>query len=294
MRLLRVLGYGAGLGLLLVAGCGQGVRKTPGESTPASFGADDLVVRVGYTGGFTTPEDMLTRLPIVSVYGDGRVLTEAPVLAIYPGPSLPKLQLRRTTPADVRQLLNQAIAAGAADGGDFGTPGVADAANTKFSVLTAAGPRSTEVYALSEGREADQSHLTQAQRDARNRLSTFFETLTKFPGTLGDPEEYQPKQLLAVAHPWTDQGSTDLPTPPEVAWPGPALPGEPLELEHSCVSVTGQQLTDVVASTLRANAATPWTHGGKRWTITFRPLLPDESGCVTVRGTQPTGSPTPS
>ena len=32
-----------------------------------------------------------------------------------------------------------------------------------------------------------------------------------------------------------------------------------------------------------ANANTPWTSGGNQFTVTFRPLLPDETGCADLK-----------
>lgn len=258
---------------------------------PASFGPDELVLRVEYTGGFTTPASLATRLPIISVYGDGRVITPAPMLAIYPGPALPALQVHQAPAAAVTRLVEDAIAGGAADGGDFGDPPIADAANTKFTVLTADGLASTEVYALSESGDTGADGITEAQRAARQRLTTLFDKLTSFPDSLGESKAYQPKEMLAVASRWADPGQTDLPAPPEAAWPGPALPGTPMPPDLGCVGVTGGELAKVNEAAARANAATPWTSGGQRWTITFRPLLPDENGCATVL---PAAGPIPS
>ena len=36
----------------------------------------------------------------------------------------------------------------------------------------------------------------------------------------------------------------------------------------------------VLATAAKANAATPWTSGGRTWSLHLRPLLPDESGCA--------------
>ena len=55
--------------------------------------AGGLVLLVEHTGGFVTPDTTASRLPLVSVYSDGRVVTEGPVIAIYPGPALPNVQV---------------------------------------------------------------------------------------------------------------------------------------------------------------------------------------------------------
>ncbi len=51
-------------------------------------------------------------------------------------------------------------------------------------------------------------------------------------------------------------------------------------LGGGCVVATGQEATAVLAAAAAANSATPWTSGDTRWSVAFRPLLPDESGCA--------------
>jgi hypothetical protein len=47
------------------------------------------------------------------------------------------------------------------------------------------------------------------------------------------------------------------------------------------VVVGGDQATAVLAAAGNGNALTPWVGAdGSRWSVTFRPLLPDESGCA--------------
>ena len=75
------------LALALAACAGQGgdAAAPPSSAGPLPTG---LVLQVAHTGGFTTPEVQATRLPLVSVYGDGRILTEGPQIAIWPAPAL--------------------------------------------------------------------------------------------------------------------------------------------------------------------------------------------------------------
>ncbi|MEV6815691.1 hypothetical protein AB0M52_26735, partial [Micromonospora sp. NPDC051296] len=51
------------------------------------------------------------------------------------------------------------------------------------------------------------------------------------------------------------------------------------DLGLGCVTVTGDAVPKLLAAAANASAATPWTSGGKRWTVTLRPLLPDETDC---------------
>jgi hypothetical protein len=104
------------------------------------------------------------------------------------------------------------------------------------------------VYALSEAREG--GGLTDGQEAARARLSELLAALTDGGVTGAGSLSYAPTALAAVVTPWVDPGD-GLPRPDQ-PWPGPALPGEPT--------------------------------GGTRWSVTFRPLLPDETGCADLTG----------
>jgi hypothetical protein len=54
-------------------------------------------------------------------------------------------------------------------------------------------------------------------------------------------------------------------------------------LDLGCATVAGAQLAPVLAAAGTANALTPWTSGGKRWIVAFRPLLPDEKDCGSLQ-----------
>jgi len=282
------------LGLaLLLCGCAQraGGAPAPGPDPELPGGPDALVLQVGYTGGFLTAEMLAARLPLVSVYADGRVVTEGPVIAVYPGPAWPNVQVQQIGPAGVRTLVERAQDAGATGTGDLGTPPVADAPSTRFTVTTASGTTVREVYALFE---SGAPGLTGEQEAARAELRGLVDALTDLPGTLGPDAvptaaPYDPAAVAAVVRPWSaadpDTGA-DLPQP-EARWPGPPLPGEPLGPlpDVSCVTATGGQAPDLAAAARDATGLTPWvTDDGARWAVTFRPLLPHESGCADLTG----------
>jgi hypothetical protein len=290
----RRLPYGVALAslalLTVVSGCAQpgpggggpGPSPAPG---PRTYGPDEVVLRVEYVGGFVPYESLVTRLPIISVYGDGRVITEGPVIAIYPSPALPNVLVRTISMAGVDALVTRALAHGVGRETDLGQPPVADAPSTRFTVLTDAGPQVTEVNALGFGDE--DYGLTADQRSARRALRELAEDLADLPKTLGpdaskEQEPYQPKAVAAVSREWTDPGSTDIPAQPERVWPGPTLPGDPVgNLPGlSCVTVTGADVATVLDAASTANVLTPWTSGGHRWIVGFRPLLPEESSCA--------------
>jgi hypothetical protein len=282
--------------LLLLTGCGQRGSAVPmpytapAQSPSAELPSDDsaLVLRVEHVGGFVPPGALVSRLPAYSLYADGRLITDGPVPAIYPGPALPNVQVQRLDDATVQALLDRAAVAGIGDTTDLGSPPVADMPSTRFTLTTAEGTVVREVYALSEhvfegdGAEAG---LTEEQAAGRARLRDLLTALFdvgRQPGPDGQPpvEAYVPSAVAGIATPWVDP-EDDL-THPEQPWPGPDLPGEPVAgpLEVGCVVATGEQANAVLAAAAPANAATSWVSAGGRWSVMFRPLLPDESGCA--------------
>ncbi|MEU5552995.1 hypothetical protein ABZ738_24775 [Micromonospora sp. NPDC047793] len=270
--------------LLTSAACGQQGAGGAGDagSPERSYSADSVVFRMDYVGGFVTPAMLATRLPAISVYGDGRVITEGPTTLQYPGPALPNLQVRTISADEVEKLVAQARAAGVGGVSDLGTPPVADAASTRFTLLGDKGVEESEVYALGEATGTD-SGLSAEQQSARDKLRAFAESLTDPSGPLGDTLEdttaYAPTAVAAVAEPWV--ADSEAGEQPEVAWPGPALPGAALskDLGLGCVTVTGDEVRTLLGAAASANMATPWTSDGKQWRVTLRPLLPDESDC---------------
>ncbi|MET0425363.1 MAG: hypothetical protein ABW046_15880 [Actinoplanes sp.] len=288
MTRLRGTLIAAAVPLFLLSACAQpgNVADAASPTAPAPA-AGDLVLRADSFGGFVPPEQVVGAIPSVSVYGDGRVITEGPVPAIYPGPALPNLQVQQITPELVRQLVQEGQTAGVRTGADFGRPNVADAPSTRVTVLTGNGPQSVTVEALNEGRP-DDPMLTPDQQTARTKLAAYVKKLQDLPTAEGmpHPKPYEAQQVAVLARPWSKPGN-DLPRPDTKAWPGPALPGPVLNqnIGIGCVLVSGAEQATVLTAAAKANALTSWTQGGQKWAITFRPLLPDEkNGCAVVKG----------
>jgi hypothetical protein len=294
-RTMKTLAAAAALPLvLLVAACAQpsdsGAAGDGAADGPSGYDPDTVVLRVEYTGGFVSPEMLAARLPIVTVYGDGRVITEGPQILIYPGPALPNVQQTTITPEAVSALVELALSRGIGTltPDDLGEPPIADAPATRFTVDTGDGTEVLEVYALAEATEdltGSPGSLTGEQAAARARLRDLVAALTDLPATLGaesvgEPEPYVPAAIAAIASPWTPD--EELPAQPEVAWPGPDLPGETMNaaLGLACVTVTDPEAAELRELAASATTATPWTSGGEPWRVTLRPLLPDETGCA--------------
>ncbi|MEU8081788.1 hypothetical protein AB0B31_40790 [Catellatospora citrea] len=272
--------------VLLAAGCGRPTDAADGEGGGYSFpGGDTVALRVDHVGGFVPATVNLTRLPAVSVYADGRVITQGPTTMEYPGRALPNIQLRRISSGDVQALVAKALEAGVGQPTDLGTPGVTDLPNTRIVVTTTDGVKKTEAYALLD--DMTNAGLTPAQEQARRKLLDLIKALTDLDtslgaGKVGPVEQYTPTKVAAVAAAWQDPGA-GVDAGPAVAWPGPALPGASLGegLSLGCV-VADKEASAVLAAAAKATAITKWTSGGKDWTVTLRPLLPDETGCESL------------
>ncbi len=280
------------LSLVLLCSCAERPAEDEGgeaggaapETTPsAPAPPGGLVLQVSQVGGFVTPEMLAGRLPQVSVYADGRILSEGPVPAIYPGSALPNVQVVQVDEATVQGLVEQALAAGVDEAGDLGMPPIADATSTRFSLVTPEATYVREAYALMESFGADDD-LSPEQQEGRAALSGLLDALTA--PTEAASEGYVPAGLVVLNRPWTEADGDSEPAQPDVAWPGPALPGEPFEpaLGMSCLTVAGADTAAVLEAAAAATTRTPWVApDGSRWALTFRPLLPHETGCADLR-----------
>jgi hypothetical protein len=283
--------------LLALAACAgrAGEPETPPAAPTVALPDDSdgsLVLQAEYTGGFVTPETTAARLPLASVYADGRMIVEGPVAAIYPGFAWPNVQVIDIGRDRVQELADRALAAGVAETDDLGMPPLADVPSTRFTLVTADETYVREVYGLTETAGMADSGLTEAQVAARADLRELLDDLTGLAVPEdGDPapQPWTPEVVASIVRPYVaseadvEQGLVPEPVP----WPGPQLPGQPVGPfpDLSCVTAVGDQATAVIDAAQDANMLTPWlSPDGTRWSVVFRPLLPEESGCKDLAG----------
>jgi len=269
------------IAVLGLAPCGKETVTTgDGTSTTYSTNPSSLVVRVEMTGGFVPVETVFTNLPVVSVYGDGSVITTGPQVMIYPGPVVPNLLVRKLDVTGMQAVLTAAQQAGILTGPiDYGHPPVADVPSTVVTVNVNDQAYTQSANAL--GMDEASSGLTQAQIDARAKLSTFVDSMSDLE-TLVGANHIGPEQPYTIAG-WrlratvTDQLPTGEPAPTVVPWPVTSVP---LASIGECGAVTDRTTVTQVTDTLsKANQLTFFTDGGKTYQVLARPLLPDETGC---------------
>src|SRR5690606_24138076 len=136
------------------------------------------------------------------------------------------------------------------------------------------------------GLGANAGTLPPDEQVQRQRLGDLRDALLDVAATLGSldagpAQPYQPVALAAVV--WS-HGPADAGT--QRAWPGPALPEDlpysanPRSRTIRCVSVTGAELSSLLAEARTARESTVWIWNGRSYGALLRPLLPDESSCA--------------
>lgn len=277
----------------LITGCGfaDGTTSTTGttgttgagsDSIDYPSGADDLVFRVELGGGLVPIETIFTNLPMLSVYGDGRVITQGPIAAIYPGPALPNLQVAKLSPAGMQRLLAAARDAGLFETGvDYGQPAVADGSTTTITIAANGKVFETSIYFLAAENASDGA-FSDAQVKRRMRVVDFQAKLGDLAGWLGDelgPEEPFEWQALSILIMPGDAGSVDPSgiEPRIVDWPLADLAtlGE-LHPQGRRAVITGVDLETLRPLVHQADTLTFWKSGGAVYSQLLRPLLPDE------------------
>jgi hypothetical protein len=248
-----------------------------------SYGPADLVLRItSEPGPEVLPPYGATYLPAVSVFGDGRVITYDPRAYVDARPALPAVQVHLVSQRAVRDIVQMALDAGVWQRDHYPLPLLMDADTTRFTALTNRGRLTTSVYGLGD----NAGTMPPDEQVQRQRLGDLRDALLDVTATLGSidagpAQPYQPVALAAVvwAHGAADAGA-------QRDWPGPALPEDlpysanPHSRTTRCVTVTGTELSSLLAEAGTANESTPWIWNGRAYGMLLRPLLPDESSCA--------------
>ncbi len=262
---------------------GSGPTGIPGIDHPT--GQDELVLRMQTGGGFVPPTFTLQSVPGFSLFGDGRLIQEGPMIEIYPGPALPNLQVTRLTEEAVQAILEEADKAGLlGHDASYDNMCIADAPTTTFTVVADGATHTVSAYALGTDTGADACEGKDAE--ARAALQAFAEKLGNLEswlpqGSMGPSEEYTPTEMRVYVQPYQGDPELDQAT---VEWPL-ATPLEtfgdpdPNLTDIRCGVVSGADLDALLPLASSANELTPWTSDGTSYGLLFRPLLPDEHTC---------------
>ena len=274
------------IGVLLLAGCGSSTSGNGVSSDTTTFayprGANDLVLSITSGGGLLAPQAVFSQLPMITVTGDGRVITTGPQIAIYPQPAMPNLRQQVLTPTGVQAVLNAAQDAGLLQSNpSFGRPPVADAPTTTFTVVVGAGRFVSDVYALGMESGGTTADLSNDDLRHRQQLIAFERKMTDLSAWLG-PEvgpdtAYTVIKLAALVREvpadWTDPSGVQ---PNKLDWPLGDLAAVKDTGAGKVVVVEGGDLDTLRPLLSQATQITLWRSGGATYQLTFRPVLPGE------------------
>lgn len=293
---------------LLLGACTLGGTPgaSPGDGNGGMIGHPidgDLILSVENRGGFVPPEFLATQFPTFVLLGDGTVITQGAVPAIYPGPALPPL-LGRTLTEDGIQAILAEVTATNLFLSDLELRGaqnfVADAPDTVFTLHASGREVTITVYALGfldanqpmQGISAEEVAAHQVLQRLQSRLQAPDSWLAA--DHFAD-DGWQPYQADA-ARLYVRDATADVPEPNigfDVRdWP---IAGDPASFGQEepffgngtrCGVVTGADGAAWLADLATANQVSRWTADGETlYAVTARPLLPyEEQTCPQLGG----------
>jgi hypothetical protein len=284
---MKVRPAAASILLILLMSCADAPADPgAGSGIDHSTAGHDVLVRVAFEGGFTTLEWTLTSLPSFSLYGDGTLVLPGAQIELYPGPALPAISTRTVTEGGIQAMLEEVLRSidGVPDEMlDMGSVGLADVPTTVITIRAGDVDRTIKVYGLSELTERPQ-HMSDEEFQARGRLQQLVTKLeglaTWLPdGSLGTETSYEGSGARLFV---SEYRKVDLPQEP-ITWPLQEdldrFGDDAVSDTYRCGIVEGAEWTTLREAASQANELTPWSASDARFSILFRPLLPDESGC---------------
>ena len=254
------------------------------EGISVPTGADDVVVKIERgLGGFRTFQSTFAGVPALLITGDGRVFSEGPVPAIFPGPFLPNIQVAKIDPALLVELMGDAAGAGLLDQiPDYtvGQPGVTDVGSTALTLVANGRTYVHDAYAL--GMEQPE----QGDAPARKALNGFIESATAKVATATstvNSERFIPTTYLLATQP--SEISPDTTTDPASGEPQPRLqlwPGEiGVDLKDlKCAPVDAAKVQELFE---KADQLTFFFQDSGIYSLAVRPMLPGQPGCDSLK-----------
>lgn len=275
---------------LPLAACGDDKNSStttvavPGDNTPVPpegadgsgyqhpTGADEVVLSIGYEGGFVPVDYQFTRTPVLLVAGDGAVYVPGVTTLEYPGPLVMPTERRQLTEEGIQALLALAEEKGLlAQPGDYArNDQIADAPDTVVVITVGGETFRHQAYALGMDPSGEESD------SARKALAEFVEAATALSvvpeGSLSDGElltgdlEIRATEVDAANYeeptvtPWASDGGLAL-----------ADAGECLVVPASDAAAT--------ALLVEGKQNSLFTEGDVTYQIAVRPQLPGGPAC---------------
>ena len=276
--------------LAAVAACGDDSKKAteptplPNDegSVPGSVvsvgivhptGAQDVVLKLSYEGGFVPAGTAFVNTPALLVSGDGRVYTPALTPAIFPGPLLPSILVKPITEAGIQRMLSIVQKAGLfVTSLDLsGGTGVADASNTVLTINASGHNYVQSAYAL--GADNPESPARQALLGAVN-------VIADVAGAVGEAQLGEDQPFVADKYRFqarvVQQAELDSQQPPPTIVDWPALKTLPLASATTCATVNAAAVGSLLVD---AKQNTYFKDGDVVYQLAAAGVLPGDPDC---------------
>jgi len=246
-------------------------------------GPTDVLLRYEEGGGFVMPAFLASQTPHFTLYGDGTVIFRNPMLEQPPAEGsvgmFNPMRTAKLTEEQIQEVLLMALS----DGGlavarpNYENNMVADASTAIFTIHAGGVDKTVSVYALG----LDVQGIPDAP--ARAAFSKLAQRLTDFDqgGTL-ETAEYEPTAYRAVLF-----EAPGVQAPDVRAWPWPDLKvtdfkpdADPNGLQFPHRTMTAEEIAKLDVTDFQGGFQNLVLTGsdGKLYTLSVRPLLPDDEG----------------
>jgi hypothetical protein len=268
------------LGLLVATAITLTACALPGgPGGQSSRDPDEPILQVRFEGGFAPIEFILAQGPRYTLLGDGRLISEGPVIAIFPGPLLPNYLVTHVGDDDMDRILALVEEIGlpnmTSEVDNSARDFVADASTEVVTYWDDEGTHQYAVYAL--GIEPIEPGTTKPMNSAFSELLQTLDQAT----AKADAVPYEPERVRVLA------GVAMAPVDPEFEdirpWPlGDDDPADwdEVQLQWRC-NTYGPKIMDTFKG---ATQVTEWLHpnpmmDAPAFSLLVRPLHPGEEDC---------------
>jgi hypothetical protein len=257
---------------------------TGGTGGDAGFehptGAEDVIIEIGYEGGFVPMGTDFVNAPVLMITGDGTTIVSGPQILIYPGPLLPNFVQSRLDEAQIQELLARADELGLLADVEYpGNDMIIDASETVVRISVGGETFEHRAYALG----LDDSETTppgsttadgEAGAEARANLQTFVEEATAKASEIGaaSSASYESDAFLIQARPATAEELGSDVEPTITPWPADA--SVRLADAAECAEVPWDEVAELFAD---ATQITLFDDGGTTYQLFAVPRLPGRS-----------------
>jgi hypothetical protein len=245
-------------------------------------GADEVVLRLGFVGGFVPTGYAFTSVPSTLITGDGRVIQPGATTAIFPGPLLPAFDVRTISEAAIQTILAAADEANLlAPPPDYSAQiNVADAPDTQLELHAAGGAYVHLAMALGFDDPA-------ASPSGSPTGSTVRQTLSDFCNSLGDLDTLVGRENLSESVPLVVEayrfqarpvsveelaGYTEEPKPTQIPWPLDL--GVSLASAAECAQIDAAKIGNLFSD---ANQLTFFVEGATTYMVAAVAMLPGDT-----------------